>query len=66
VVDERYVVRIPDSLELDVAAPCCAPASRSTRPLRHWSAGPGMRVAIVGLGGLGHMGVKIAHALAPR
>ena len=42
---------------------CCAPASRSTRPLKHWGAGPGKKVAIVGMGGLGHMGVKIAAAL---
>ena len=63
VVDERYVVRIPDSLELDVAAPLLCAGITLYSPLRHWEAGPGMRVAIVGLGGLGHMGVKIAHAL---
>jgi uncharacterized zinc-type alcohol dehydrogenase-like protein len=63
VVDERYVVRIPDSLELDVAAPLLCAGITLYSPLRHWKTGPGMRVAIVGLGGLGHMGVKIAHAL---
>jgi alcohol dehydrogenase (NADP+) len=43
--------------------PCCVPGITLYSPLRHWGAGPGQQVAIVGLGGLGHMGVKIAHAL---
>jgi uncharacterized zinc-type alcohol dehydrogenase-like protein len=63
VVDENYVLRIPDSLGLDVAAPLLCAGITLYSPLRHWQAGPGMRVAIIGLGGLGHMGVKIAHAL---
>jgi uncharacterized zinc-type alcohol dehydrogenase-like protein len=63
VVDENYVVRIPDSLPLDVAAPLLCAGITLYSPLRHWNAGPGAKVAIVGLGGLGHMGVKIAHAL---
>jgi uncharacterized zinc-type alcohol dehydrogenase-like protein len=63
VVDENFVVRIPDDLELDVAAPLLCAGITLYSPLRHWSAGPGKRVAIVGLGGLGHMGVKIAHAM---
>ncbi|MEY9994930.1 D-arabinose 1-dehydrogenase-like Zn-dependent alcohol dehydrogenase [Streptomyces sp. V4I8] len=63
VVDENYAVRIPDGLSLDVAAPLlCAGITLYSR-LKHWGAGPGKKVAIVGLGGLGHMGVKIAHAL---
>ncbi|MFD3539570.1 NAD(P)-dependent alcohol dehydrogenase [Streptomyces sp. NPDC058662] len=63
VVDENYTVRIPDGLGLDVAAPLLCAGITLYSPLRHWQAGPGKKVAIVGLGGLGHMGVKIAHAL---
>ncbi len=63
VVDENYVLRIPDNLPLDAAAPLLCAGITLYSPLRHWNAGPGKRVAIVGLGGLGHMGVKIAHAL---
>jgi uncharacterized zinc-type alcohol dehydrogenase-like protein len=63
VVDEQYVVRVPDALPLDVAAPLLCAGITTYSPLRHWNAGPGKRVAVVGLGGLGHMGVKIAHAL---
>ncbi|WP_224278098.1 NAD(P)-dependent alcohol dehydrogenase [Streptomyces sp. LS1784] len=63
VVDENYVVRIPDALSLDVAAPLLCAGITTYSPLRHWNAGPGRRVAVVGLGGLGHMGVQIAHAL---
>ncbi|MFE6834653.1 NAD(P)-dependent alcohol dehydrogenase [Streptomyces sp. NPDC057705] len=63
VVDENYTVRIPDGLALDVAAPLLCAGITLYSPLRHWGAGPGTKVAIVGLGGLGHIGVKIAHAL---
>ncbi|MDI3408036.1 NAD(P)-dependent alcohol dehydrogenase [Streptomyces cavernicola] len=63
VVDENYTLRIPDSLPLDVAAPLLCAGITLYSPLRHWKAGPGKKVAIVGLGGLGHMGVKIANAL---
>lgn len=63
VVNEDFVLRIPDALGLDVAAPLLCAGITMYSPLRHWGAGPGKRVAIVGLGGLGHMGVKIAHAL---
>ncbi len=63
VVDENYVVRIPDSLPLDAAAPLLCAGITLYSPLRHWGVGPGKKVAIVGLGGLGHMGVKIAAAL---
>ncbi|MHB9859470.1 NAD(P)-dependent alcohol dehydrogenase [Streptomyces sp. YIM S03343] len=63
VVDEKYAVRIPDGLSLDVAAPLLCAGITTYSPLKHWNAGPGKRVAVVGLGGLGHMGVKIAHAL---
>ena len=63
VVDEAFVVRIPDALGLDVAAPLLCAGITLYSPLAHWSAGPGKKVAIVGLGGLGHVGVKIAHAM---
>jgi uncharacterized zinc-type alcohol dehydrogenase-like protein len=63
VVDEDFVVRIPDGLELDVAAPLLCAGITTYSPLRHWDVGPGSRVAVVGLGGLGHMAVKIAHAM---
>ncbi|MDX3307908.1 NAD(P)-dependent alcohol dehydrogenase [Streptomyces sp. NPDC054884] len=63
VVDENYVLRIPDGLKLDEAAPLLCAGITTYSPLRHWNAGPGKQVAIVGMGGLGHMGVKIAHAL---
>jgi uncharacterized zinc-type alcohol dehydrogenase-like protein len=63
VVNENYVLRIPDSLPLDAAAPLLCAGITLYSPLMHWHAGPGKKVAIVGLGGLGHMGVKIAHAL---
>lgn len=63
VVDENYVLRIPDNLPLDAAAPLLCAGITLYSPLRHWNAGPGKKVAIVGLGGLGHMGVKLAHAM---
>ena len=63
VVDENYVLHIPDSIPLDKAAPLLCAGITLYSPLRHWQAGPGKKVAIVGLGGLGHMGVKIAHAM---
>ncbi|MFF4798342.1 NAD(P)-dependent alcohol dehydrogenase [Streptomyces sp. NPDC001351] len=63
VVDENFVVRIPDALSLDVAAPLLCAGITTYSPLKHWNAGPGKKVAILGMGGLGHMGVKIAHAL---
>ncbi|WKV72184.1 NAD(P)-dependent alcohol dehydrogenase [Streptomyces sp. PCS3-D2] len=63
VVDENYTVRIPDGLALDEAAPLLCAGITLYSPLRHWQAGPGKKVAVVGLGGLGHMGVKMAHAL---
>ena len=63
VVDEDFVLRIPDSIPLDQAAPLLCAGITLYSPLHHWRAGPGKRVAIVGMGGLGHMGVKIAHAM---
>ena len=63
VVDDHYVLRIPDNLELDVAAPLLCAGITTYSPLREWQAGPGKKVGIMGLGGLGHMGVKHAHAM---
>lgn len=63
VVDEKYVLRIPDNLPLDRAAPLLCAGITLYSPLVHWKSGPGKKVAIIGLGGLGHIGVKIAHAL---
>ncbi len=63
VVDENYTVRIPDGLSLDVAAPLLCAGITTYSPLKHWNAGPGKKVAVLGMGGLGHVGVKIAHAL---
>lgn len=63
VVDENYVLRIPDSIPLDKAAPLLCAGITTYSPLRHWGAGPGKRVAVIGLGGLGHLGVKLAHAM---
>jgi uncharacterized zinc-type alcohol dehydrogenase-like protein len=63
VVDENYVCRIPEGLGLDEAAPLLCAGITTYSPLAKWGAGPGKRVAIVGMGGLGHMGVKIAHAM---
>jgi uncharacterized zinc-type alcohol dehydrogenase-like protein len=63
VVDENYVVRIPDGIPLEAAAPLLCAGITMYSPLRNWKAGPGKRVAIIGMGGLGHMGVKIAAAL---
>jgi uncharacterized zinc-type alcohol dehydrogenase-like protein len=62
-VDESYVLRIPENLPLDAAAPLLCAGITLYSPLHHWGAGPGKKVAIIGLGGLGHMGVKIAHAM---
>jgi uncharacterized zinc-type alcohol dehydrogenase-like protein len=63
VVDQDFVLAIPEGISLDVAAPLLCAGITLYSPLKHWAAGPGKNVAIVGLGGLGHMGVKIAHAL---
>ncbi|MCP2036497.1 putative zinc-type alcohol dehydrogenase-like protein [Planomicrobium sp. HSC-17F08] len=63
VVTEDFVVRIPDNIELDAAAPLLCAGITTYSPLNHWGAGPGKKVAIVGMGGLGHMAVKIASAM---
>ncbi|KUI22098.1 alcohol dehydrogenase [Mycobacterium sp. IS-1496] len=63
VVDENYVLHIPDALPLEAAAPLLCAGITTYSPLRHWNAGPGSRVAVIGLGGLGHLAVKIAKAM---
>ena len=63
VVDENYVLRIPEGISLEVAAPLLCAGITMYSPLRNWGVGRGTRVAIIGMGGLGHMGVKIAAAL---
>ena len=63
VVDERFVLSIPDSIELAHAAPLLCAGITTYSPLRHWNVGEGTSVAVVGMGGLGHVGVQIAAAL---
>ena len=66
VVDENYVLRIPDAIPLEAAAPLLCAGITLYSPLRHWNAGPDTRVAVIGLGGLGHMGVKLAAAMGAK
>ncbi len=63
VVREDYVLAIPENLPLDASAPLLCAGITLYSPLHHWNAGPGKKVAIVGMGGLGHMGVKIGSAM---
>src|SRR5215210_6882688 len=63
VVDHRYVLRVPSNLDLAGVAPLLCAGITTYSPLRHWGVTSGKKVGIVGLGGLGHMGVKIARAL---
>lgn len=62
VVDEAFVLRVPAGLDLAATAPLLCAGITTYSPLRHWKVGPGQKVGIVGLGGLGHMGVKFARA----
>lgn len=63
VVDERFVLRVPANLDLAGTAPLLCAGITTYSPLRHWGATKGKKVGVVGLGGLGHMAVKFAHAL---
>ncbi len=63
VVDQAFVLRIPAGMDLAATAPLLCAGITLYSPLRHWGAGPGKKVGIVGLGGLGHMGVKLSHAM---
>ncbi len=62
-VEQDYLCRVPEAIDLANAAPLMCAGITLYSPLKRWGAGPGMRVAIVGMGGLGHMGVQIAAAL---
>src|SRR5690606_19771572 len=62
VVDEAFVLRVSDKLHLPGVAPLLCAGITTYSPLRHWNVGPGKKVGVVGLGGLGHMAVKLSHA----
>ncbi len=63
VVVEDFVLKVPESIPYEAAAPLLCAGITTYSPLAHWNAGPGKKVAVVGMGGLGHMAVKIAHAM---
>ncbi|CCB86731.1 MULTISPECIES: NAD(P)-dependent alcohol dehydrogenase [Parachlamydia] len=63
VVDEYYVLRVPEKLDLASAAPLLCAGITVYSPLKHWKAGPGKKVGVIGLGGLGHLAIKIAKAM---
>ncbi len=63
VVNEAFTLTIPPSLEFSAVAPLLCAGITTYSPLRHWKVGPGHRVGVMGLGGLGHMAVKLAHAM---
>ncbi len=63
VVDQHFVLNVPENLDLAATAPLLCAGITTYSPLHHWKAGPGKKVGIIGLGGLGHMGVKFSHAL---
>ena len=65
-VDERFVLRIPVNLDSAAAAPLLCAGITTYSPLKHWKVGPGQKVGVIGLGGLGHMGVKLAHAMGAK
>jgi uncharacterized zinc-type alcohol dehydrogenase-like protein len=66
VVDEKFVLHVSDKLDPAGVAPLLCAGITLYSPLKHWGAGPGKKVGIVGLGGLGHMGVKFAHAFGAK
>ncbi len=66
VVDHKFVSRIPDNLDMAGAAPLLCAGITTYSPLKHWNVQAGQTVGIIGLGGLGHMGVKFAHAMGAR
>ncbi len=63
VVDEDFVLRVPENLDLAATAPLLCAGITTYSPLRHWNVGPGQKVGVVGIGGLGHMAVKLAKAM---
>jgi uncharacterized zinc-type alcohol dehydrogenase-like protein len=66
VVDEHFVLRVPDTKNLAGVAPLLCAGITTYSPLRHWKVSKGQKVGIVGLGGLGHMGLKLAHAMGAK
>ena len=66
VVDQSLVLRIPEGMDLASTAPLLCAGITLYSPLKHWGAGPGKKVGIIGLGGLGHMGVKLSHAMGAQ
>ncbi len=66
VVDEAFVLKVSDKVDLAGTAPLLCAGITTYSPLRHWNVGKGQKVGVVGLGGLGHMGVKFAHAFGAR
>src|ERR1017187_812218 len=66
VVTEDFVLRMPANLNLAAASPLLCAGITTYSPLRHWKVGPGQKVGVVGLGGLGHMGVKFARAFGAQ
>ena len=66
VVEERFTVKVPESLDLKAAAPLLCAGITTYSPLRHWKIGPGQKVGVIGLGGLGHMGIKFAKAFGAK
>jgi uncharacterized zinc-type alcohol dehydrogenase-like protein len=63
IVNEGFVVHIPENLDLAASAPLLCAGITTYSPLRHWKVGPGKKVGVVGIGGLGHMGIKLAKAM---
>ena len=66
VVEERFVVKVPENLDLKAVAPLLCAGITTYSPLRHWKVGPGQKVGVIGLGGLGHMGIKFAKAMGAK
>jgi len=63
VVDENFVLQVPENLDLAATAPLLCAGITTYSPLKHWNVGPGQKIGVVGIGGLGHMGVKLAKAM---
>ncbi len=66
VVEERFVVKVPSALDLKATAPLLCAGITTYSPLRHWKVGQGQKVGVIGLGGLGHMGIKFAKAMGAQ
>ena len=66
VVDERFVLRVPENLDIKAVAPLLCAGITTWSPLKHWNVKKGDKVGIIGLGGLGHMGIKFAHAMGAK